>query len=74
MIDDNTESQSPQGTEEGTEESNEAPRAKTPLEMVRERQAKMRGAKPASGHSSQEGGGSGPADSYKRRQHQRKSG
>ena len=74
MTDENTESPSPQGAEESHETPNETPRAKTPLELVRERQAKMRGDKPTSGRSSQEGGAAGPADSYKRRQHQRKSG
>ena len=70
MSDENNETPSPSNEQENTE----APHPKTPLELVRERQAKMRGEKPTAGRSSREGGAAGPADSYKRRQHQRKSG
>ena len=73
MSDENNESSLPPDGEESNENT-EAPRPKTPLELVRERQAKLRGEKPTPGRSSREGGASGPADSYKRRQHQRKSG
>jgi len=72
MTDENNAPPLPQSEEENS--NTETPRAKTPLEMVRERQAKMRGEKPNAGRFSDEGGASGPADSYKRRQHQRKSG
>ena len=70
----NTNNEVPPTPSEEGEDKTESPRAKTPLEMVRERQAKMRGEKPTSGHVSHKGDGSGPAASYKRRLHQRKSG
>ena len=70
----NTDNEVPANPTEEIVEETELPRAKTPLEMVREGQAKMRGQKPAKGRISSEGDGAGPADSYKRRLHQRKSG
>jgi len=59
---------------EGTEETKEEPRAKTPLEMVRERQAQMRGNQNTARRGSKGADLSGPAESYKRRMRQRKSG
>jgi hypothetical protein len=56
------------------EKNNETPRPKTPLEKVREGQARMRGQKLDSGRGSQEGETASSANSYKRRQHQRKAG
>jgi hypothetical protein len=52
---------------------NAAPRAKTPLERVREGQAKMRGTKAGAGTASNERQ-SAAANSYKRRIHQRRAG
>jgi hypothetical protein len=65
---------SPVTAETEEQETTETPRPKTPLELVRERQAKMSGQKPVAGRGSGETEKSGPADSYKRRLHQRKSG
>jgi hypothetical protein len=59
---------------EDSEETKEAPRAKTPLERVREGQAQMRGQQNNSKHGSSETDRSGAMDSYKRRMRQRKSG
>ena len=73
MSDENNEALPAPGEEESKDKT-EAPRAKTPLELVREGQAKMRGNKTSSGRSSGEVESTGPADSYKRRLHQRKSG
>ena len=70
----NTNNEVPATPSEEIVEEIESPRAKTPLEMVREGQAKMRGQKPTKGRISSEGDGSGSADSYKRRLHKRKSG
>jgi hypothetical protein len=47
---------------------------KTPLEMVRERQAQMRGQKPASGRGAGGGETAGSTNSFKRRQFNRKAG
>ncbi len=63
----------PDASTEQQQEKTEAPRAKTPLELVRERQAKMRGQQPT-GRGSGENETAAPADAYKRRVHQRKSG
>jgi hypothetical protein len=73
MSNENNEASPTPGEEQGEKETEE-PRAKTPLERVREGQAKMRGNKTNSGRPSSEGDSTGPADSYKRRLHQRKSG
>lgn len=62
----------PQNQED--ENKTEAPRAKTPLELLREQQAKMRGEKPAPGRAANGRQGGGAANSYKRRQHQRRAG
>jgi hypothetical protein len=63
-----------EGTEQTSEQTSEQTRAKTPLEMVRERQAQMRGHQSAGKRGSSETDLSGPAESYKRRMRQRKSG
>ena len=63
-----------ENTEENKEETGEKPRAKTPLEMVRERQAQMRGHQNTANRGSNATDLSGPAESYKRRMRQRKSG
>lgn len=63
-----------ENSEEPSEASSEAPRRKTPLELVRERQAQMRGQQNTAKHGSSGADLSGPAESYKRRMRQRKSG
>lgn len=68
----NNEVVSPQKTE--VESKTEVSRAKTPLARLREKQAIMRGDKPTAGRASKEGQASRSANSYKRREHQRKSG
>lgn len=70
MTEENNEGAAPQ---EDTTEAEE-PRAKTPLELLREQQARMRGNKPNSGHAADNRQGAGAADAYKRRQHQRRAG
>ncbi len=72
MSDENNEAVSPQNAED--ENQTEAPRAKTPLELLREQQAKMRGEKPAPGRAANDRQGSNTANAYKRRQHQRRAG
>ena len=63
-----------ENTEETKEETGAKPRAKTPLEMVRERQAQMRAHQNTANRGSNASDLSGPAESYKRRMRQRKSG
>ena len=70
----NETNKAPLDSGEGSEETNEKPRAKTPLEMVREGQAKMRGNQNTERRGSKGTDLSGPAESYKRRMRQRKSG
>ncbi len=77
MPEENNEGTAPPNNEGAmpTNEENEAEtsRAKTPLELVRERQAQLRGHKSDSGHASNERHAAS-ANSYKRRQHQRRAG
>ena len=72
MPNENHEAASPQSEER--EPEIEAPRAKTPLELVREHQAIMRGQKPTPGRGSSERQTAGTANLAKRRQHQRRAG
>ena len=72
MPDETHEAASPQSQER--EPETDARRAKTPLELVRERQAQMRGQKPTSGRGSNERQPAGSANLAKRRQHQRRAG
>ncbi len=76
MTNENNEGTAPQSQETPPETPDEVetPRAKTPLELVREREAKMRGHTAAQGRTSQNRQTSSAANSYKRRQHQRRAG
>ena len=67
-------SEVPPSPDESAEETKETPRAKTPLEMVRERQAQMRGHQNAARSGSRKSDLSGTANSNKPRMRQRKSG
>jgi hypothetical protein len=71
MTDENKAGAAPEKQEDTTED--EAPRAKTPLERVREGQAKMRGGKSEAGNASSQQHNQA-ANSYKRRMHQRRAG
>jgi hypothetical protein len=73
MSSQNTEAPAMQAQEE-SEKQDTTPQASTPLERVRAGQAKMRGNRLGLGRSSQDGEATASVDSYKRRQHQRKSG
>jgi hypothetical protein len=75
MSDENNEAPlTPEAPAEGTDQTSEPTRAKTPLEMVREGQAQMRGHQKNARRGPNETDLSGPAESYKRRMRQRKSG
>ena len=69
MSNETNEGTAPQSEENAKEE---APR-KTPLELVRERQAQLRGNKMVEGKAANERQ-TAEANSYKRRQHQRRAG
>lgn len=72
MTDENNAGVAPQKSDEATENTEPAPRPKTPLELVRESQIRNQKSAPQRGSGQQKTNSA--ANSYKRRQHQRRAG